>query len=213
MFAAVCSGRPIQMANQVEPTKYVISIPNATSLSHIAVFLLPQTEFTDPNYTALVYFQLPNSQEFKLLGGLNPVKPSAIYKLNNGSKATDSMAQLDDIDMSVDTGPAGTDASINIGISIEPTPQAESLLMQERGKQAGNSLSLVPSAAKPSTAISNPNDIAALANKIVTHAYNFLGSFIDDSGKVPMKAFDSWWDKFKGKLSNNPGFLDDLSQS
>lgn len=214
MFGAVCSGRPIQLANQVEPTKYVITVPNASNISHIAIFLLPQTEFTDVNFTALVYFQLPNSQEFKLLGGLNPAKPSAIYKLNNTNKASESSTQLDDVDMSVDTGTEGADSTINIGISIEPTPQAEQLLMQERQKQAGASQSLVPAgAARASPALQSPNDIASLANKIVTHAYNFLGSFIDDSGKVPMKAFNSWWDKFKNKLANNPGFLDELQEN
>lgn len=214
MFGAVCSGRPIQLANQVEPTKYVITVPNASNISHIAIFLLPQTEFTDVNFTALVYFQLPNSQEFKLLGGLNPAKPSAIYKLNNTNKASESSTQLDDVDMSVDTGPESADSTINIGISIEPTPQAEQLLMQERQKQAGASQSLVPAgAARASPALQSPNDIASLANKIVTHAYNFLGSFIDDSGKVPMKAFNSWWDKFKNKLANNPGFLDELQEN
>lgn len=214
MFGAVCSGRPIQLANQVEPTKYVITVPNASNISHIAIFLLPQTEFTDVNFTALVYFQLPNSQEFKLLGGLNPAKPSAIYKLNNTNKASESSTQLDDVDMSVDTGTEGSDSTINIGISIEPTPQAEQLLMQERQKQAGASQSLVPAgAARASPALQSPNDIASLANKIVTHAYNFLGSFIDDSGKVPMKAFNSWWDKFKNKLANNPGFLDELQEN
>ncbi|PYD07489.1 hypothetical protein DND62_30550, partial [Pseudomonas syringae pv. pisi] len=55
MFGAVCSGRPIQLAQQVEPTKYVLTIDNAASINHVAIFLLPQTEFTDPNFTALVY--------------------------------------------------------------------------------------------------------------------------------------------------------------
>lgn len=212
MFGAVCSGRPIQLASQVEPTKYVIQVPNATNVSHIAIFLLPNTEFTDTNYTALVYFQLPDSQEFKLLGGLNPAKPSAIFKLNNKKQQSNS-AQVDDIDMSIDAGTAAPDSAIlNIGIAIEPTAQAEVQLAQERERQAGLSLSLVPAStvARPPLTLKSATDIAALANRIVTHAYNFLGSFVDDSGKVPMKAFDSWWEKFKSKLANNPDFLDDL---
>lgn len=201
MFGAVCSGRPIQLATQVEPTKYVIAVPNAAHVSHIAVFLLPQTEFTDVNYTALVFFQLPNSQEFKLLGGLNPNKPSAIYKLNNNSAS--NKGQYDDIDMNDGGSASASDTIINIGISIEPTPQAEAQMQAEKMK-------LALSAVAPARTAESPQNIAALANKIVSHAYNYLGSFIDNTGKVPIKAFDNWWDKFRTKLQNNPNFLDTL---
>lgn len=210
MFGAICSGRPIQIAQQLEVSKYIITVPNASHVSHIAVFLLPDTQFVDPNYTALVYFQLPNSQDFKLLGGLNPLKPSAIFKLNNKKLASANTNQVDDIDMAEDT--ANSDSySINIGISIEPTPQAEQLLAQEKEKLLGDSQTIVKTPARQ--IVRDPNDIATLANKIVSHAYNYLGSFIDSSGKVPMKAFDAWWDKFKTKLANNPDFLNTLDSN
>lgn len=193
----------MQIAQQVELTKFVISVPNASNINHIAIFLLPQTEFTDPNYTALVYFQLPDSTDFKLLGGLNPVKPSAIYKLNNTTSKLNSYLADDDL-MNDD---AATDSvTLNIGISIEPTPQAEALLLQEKQRVVPKQLTARPLAPAPQA----PLDIANLANKIVRHAYNFLGGFVDSSGKVPMKAFDNWWDKFKVKLNNNPNFLNEI---
>lgn len=202
MFGAVCSGRPIQLAQQVEPTKYVLTVENAAAINHVAVFLLPQTEFTDPNFTALVYFQLPKSSDFKLLGGLNPVKPSAIFKLNNTSGLLTSY--LADDDAMNDDVAVTADATINIGISIEPTPQAEQLLLAEKEKSA---LALVPS---KKAAPKAPLDIANLANRIVKHAYNYLSGFVDPAGKVPMKAFDAWWDKFKTRLQTNPNFLEEL---
>ncbi|KAK6203066.1 uncharacterized protein RJT21DRAFT_24430 [Scheffersomyces amazonensis] len=214
MFGVVCSGRPIELANQVEATKYVVTIPNASNISFVTVFLLPNSNFTDTNYTALVYFQLPNSQEFKLLGGLNPLKPSAIYKVNNSLKKS---GNGEDTDMSIDDNSINVNDSaiINIGISIEPTQQAELLLRQEAEKNKNGSNN-TDSNALVSTRQTNkalaPSDTAVLANKIVGHAYNFLASFIDNSGKVPIKAFDNWWDKFKAKLANNPNFLDDLQQ-
>lgn len=205
MFGAVCSGRPMEMARQVEPTKWVFSIDNASNINHIAVFLLPQTQFTDVNYTALVYFQMPNSSEFKLLGGLNPAKPSAIFRLSINSKSSQQSHLADDDDaMNDDATPAG-DSVLNIGISIEPTAQAEALIAQERSAPKA----ILPPP-KTQSAPQQPLEIASLANKIVKHAYNYLGSFIDASGKVPMKAFDNWWDKFKMKLANNPNFLNEL---
>lgn len=204
MFGAVCSGRPVQLANQVEPTKYVVTIPNAANINFVTIFLLPNSEFVDVNYTALIYFQLPNSSEFRLLGGINPNKPSAIYKLNNTVRAAGDEMNIDDSAINADDS-----TTINIGISIEPTEQAEILLQNERSKNAGTSQSLVPA---KNAAPKNPNDTAVLANKIVGHAYNYLASFIDASGKVPIKAFDNWWDKFKTKLGNNPNFLNELQQ-
>lgn len=209
MFGAVCSGRPIELAQQVEPTKFVFSITNATNISHIAVFLLPQTEFTDPNFTALVYFQLPGLPEFRLLGGLNPNKPSSIFRLNNAGAGLKSSAHAldeDDIMNDAEVAVDGAEAILNIGISIEPTPQAELLLLQEKNKQKSITLPNL----QPPTAPKAPLDIAALANQIVKHAYNYLGGFIDASGKVPMKVFDTWWDKFRMKLANNPNFLNEL---
>ncbi|EGV64674.1 hypothetical protein PSN45_005015 [Yamadazyma tenuis] len=206
MFGAVCSGRPIQLASQVAENKYVISVPNASNVSHIAIFLLPQTEFNDPNYTALVFFQLPNSTDFKLLGGLNPNKPSGIFKLNNMRPA----ATTGDNDMMddevIDTNDGFT---INIGLSIEPTAEAEVQLSQEKMKQSGASSALVPQQPKPYLS-NNPSALASMANKIVSHAYNYLSSFVDGQGRVPIKAFDNWWDKFKSKLANNPNFLNEL---
>jgi hypothetical protein len=202
MFGAVCSGRPVQIATEVEPTKYVIAIPNAANVLHIALFLLPQTQFTDANFTALVYIQLPGAAEFQLLGGLNPLKPSAIYKLNNNAGAAAVMAGIDD-EMSIDAA-GGAPATINVGISIEPTPQAEVTLLQQK-QQQGALVRAPRSAPRPA-----PTEVATLANRIVTHAYNYLGSFIDASGRVPMKAFDTWWDKFRTKLQNNPDFLNEI---
>lgn len=210
MFGAVCSGRPMELARQVEPTKWVFSIDNAANVNHIAVFLLPQTDFTDVNYTALVYFQLPNLTDFKLLGGLNPAKPSAIFRLNIASSNQSQLSHLADDDaMNDDEVPAAnTNSVLNIGISIEPTPHAEQLIQQERF--APKAILPPPKTSVSQPAPQQPLEIASLANKIVKHAYNYLGSFIDALGKVPMKAFDNWWDKFKLKLANNPNFLNEL---
>lgn len=206
MFGAVCSGRPIQLAEQVEPNKFVFAIPDAANINYVAIFLLPQSNFTDVNYTALVYFQLPNATEFKLLGGLNPAKPSAIFRLNTKTQTAGSHSVEDDDAMNdADAVPASGTSILNVGISIEPTPQAELLLQQEKLKQRA----IMPLPA-PQPAPQSTLDIASLANKIVRHAYNYLSGFIDALGKVPMKAFDTWWEKFRMKLANNPNFLNEI---
>lgn len=102
--------------------------------------------------------------------------------------------------------------SINIGISIEPTPQAEQTILQSKQNNNINSNNalVATSNQQQQPAVNTPDSTAKLANKIVGHAYNYLASFIDPQGKVPIKAFDNWWDKFKTKLQNNPNFLNEI---
>jgi hypothetical protein len=220
MFGSVCTGRPVQFATQVEANKWVIAIESAQSVSHVAIFFVPNAAF-DPNCTALVYFQTPGSTEFKLLGGLNTAKPSAIYKLNNSTSAT---YQVDDSVMMDDTPEADPAAIINVGISIEPTPVAEQQLQMARktgppggplgttgasGTTSGGTTGALVVLGLAPVGIPTPS-IAEMAKKIVGNAYNYLGSFVDASGNVPMKAFDTWWTKFQGKLERNPSFLSEL---
>lgn len=213
IFGAICLGRPMILAEQVDQTKFVINIPNASNISYITIFILPNSPFVDNNFTALIYFQLPqdagtSAPEFKLLGGINPNKPSAIYKISNIHPTTRKPDDGMDLEMGGGEPIDLTDSvSINIGISIEPTPQAEQTILQSKQSNNSNSSALVP-ASRPQQ--NTPDSTASLANKIVGHAYNYLASFIDAQGKVPIKAFDNWWDKFKAKLQNNPNFLNEI---
>lgn len=209
MFGVVCSGRPIELAQQVEPTKYVIELQNAATINHLAVFLLPQTEFTDTNFTALVYFKLPQQAEFKLLGGLNPARPLAIFRLNNPGAKTATSHALDDDSMG-DADPTPDQGTLSIGISIEPTVQAL-VLLQQLAASTQTPGTATPAATGPgASAAPRPLDVMGLANKIMRHAHNYLSGFVDAAGNVPMKTFDTWWDKFRTRLAQNPGFLDHI---
>lgn len=200
MFGIVCSGRPVQIAEQIEPMKYVITLPNAENINYVTLFLLPNTEFVDPNYTALVYILLPNSQEFKLLGGINPLKPSAIYRIRGLS--TSAGSQFGDVnDVKMDETP-GVNCTVQIGILVEVTAQAESILAQSKNVTTSASGS-VPTSSSNSY-ISTDN----LANQIVKNAYNFISGFTDEKGNVPISVFDKWWAKFKQRLASDPQFLD-----
>lgn len=66
MFGIICAGRPVQTLNQIELSKFGISVENASKVHHIVIFLLPN-ENLDPTVAATVYFQLPR-KEFQLLG-------------------------------------------------------------------------------------------------------------------------------------------------
>lgn len=190
----------------MDTTKYTLIIENGSKVSHVALFLLPNVPF-DPAFAALIYFQLPG-QDFKLFGTISASKPSAIFKLNNNNAPQNRL--IDDLDMDIDgigATPLDPMDNIIVGISIEPALEAERLLVESKQLQS-SAKPLAIANGETHVSPSDPAQTAALATKIIKHAYNYLGSFVDSQGKVGMKVFDSWWDKFKVRLQNDPKFLD-----
>ncbi|KAK7207563.1 hypothetical protein BZA70DRAFT_264923 [Myxozyma melibiosi] len=205
MFGAICAGRPVQTnLQQIDPTKFVFQIEDGASVNHIVVFLLPGTVL-DPSVAATVYFQWPG-KPFQLLGAISNNKPSAIFKVNQRTPAPRVTASIDDmVDDDTDLVSAGAEPiTISLGISIEPADQVEAQISQMRANSAGSSTALVPSSKR---APLNPNSTAALANKIVSNAFNFLSGFATPDGMVPLKTFNDWWTKFQNKLAVDPQFI------
>ncbi|ODQ59711.1 hypothetical protein WICANDRAFT_91536 [Wickerhamomyces anomalus NRRL Y-366-8] len=177
---------------------------NGTKISHVAIFLLPNIEL-DPSFAALIFFQLPN-QDFKLFGSISASKPSAIFKLNNSVQNSPQI--MDEMDMDTDQASDPLN-NITVGISIEPVADAERQLEEAKAfAQSSKQKQLTTTPYNGSIMPSNPNTTALLAGKIVKHAYNYLTGFIDDQGRINIKYFDTWWDKFKTRLQNDPKFLD-----
>lgn len=205
------------VAEQVEPMKFVFNVDNSTNISHVSLFILPDTPF-DPNYSALVYFQIPYSPtagEFKLLGKLSPAKPSAIFRIRNNKPLP--LSQIED-DVMVDEEEevpkiANLEDTLVIGISIEPNIQAEQLLEEERRSRSQRTITADGNVSAPKLsageyAARHLEETATLANKIVSNAYNYLSGFVDDDNKVSLKVLDGWWKRFREKLQNDPKFLD-----
>lgn len=142
MFGAICAGRAVQTnIVQVEQTKFVFALPDAASINHITVFLLPDQAFPE-NYAATVYFSWPG-KEFQLLGGLSNAKPSAIFKVRQQHAVLPQ---------------APVEAAL--GISIEPIQTVDAQVTAM--KQASNTTTAM--AAPPTSA-------AVLTGRIVRNLY------------------------------------------
>lgn len=244
MFAAIASGNPLQLSEEVPNSNglqhtITLSSTKAKSYSHITLFILPNVTFPE-NFIAIIYFQLNPTDEFKHFGHLSLEKPSAIFKVklpgvNNPSMNNFNLANNDglgeiDMDDEVDTNIPGNNISqVTIGISIEPREvglakieewkskmnkensiNASSLVLSRPGGSMGIPLNIntVGQLAK-----AYPNLTQYLAAKIVQHAYNYLSGFLDATGNVPIKRFDTWWDKFKNRLANDGTFLDEVTNA
>lgn len=111
---------------------------------------------------------------------------------------------IDDPTMQGNAG-AGMGADIVLGVSIEPEAQVASQLatLQNRGQ---------PNNAQPSTALvrmgasGGAPSTKVLAQRIIGNAFNFLASFGSDT--IPLRAFQSWWEKFEKKIELDPSFLE-----
>lgn len=213
---------------------------------YLSLFMLPNVSF-DQSYTALIYYQFQvfeagsigsdhnpvASTEFKLLGGLTFKKQSAIFKVNPGNigeKYRTQDAKLPsegdiDMDIGMDTSndrlglaeKLQPTASITIGISIETTATASTLLEQQKAQAAANLTSLIPASnssmkVNSSSALQVSKDLTQaqvldFSNKIIANAFNFLSSFADMNNKVSMDKFNNWWNKFKSRMANDPDYL------
>lgn len=240
MFAAVASGNPLQLSTEVPNSNglqhtIVLSSTKPKTYSHITLFILPNVTFPE-NFIATVYFKLSPTEDFQLFGYLATEKPSAIFKVRLANAdprrqaAANSGDGLGEIDMEDEDVAEGSSNGLHniseliIGISIEPREQGMATMQQWKQQQQamkGSNSSLVLSRPGASRGISTVGQLASvypvltqqLAAKIVQHAYNYLSGFLDSSGNVSIKRFDSWWEKFRSRLANDATFLDEVTSN
>lgn len=240
MFAAIASGNPLQLSEEVPNSNglqhtLVLSSTKPKNYSHITLFILPNVTFPE-QYVATIYFKLGVQEDFKLFGYLSNEKPSAIFKVkltnsnpsssnlgnNNQNLAYgDSLGEIDMDDENMDSTNTSSLSQLIIGISIEPREEGLQKLqdwkneLSQINKTNNQSLVVTRNGSNVFTAGQLARRYPALtqelAGKIVQHAYNYLSGFLDNNGNVSIKTFDTWWDKFKKRLSNDATFLDEVT--
>lgn len=238
MFAAIASGNPLQMSEEVPNSNglqhtIVLSSTKPKNYSHISLFILPNVTFP-VDFIGTVYFKLGPTEDFRMFGYLSNEKPSAIFKvkLPNSMVANNNSDDLGEIDMGDDDDDStgvpnptmnGMDHNISeliIGISIEPRnvgmEKIQAWKQQQQSSRNANSLVLARGGMMGVNTVGQlakmyPALTQELAGKIVQHAYNYLTGFLDANGNVSIKRFDGWWDKFKKRLVNDASFLDEIT--
>ncbi|ORY85621.1 inositol metabolism protein Opi10 [Protomyces lactucae-debilis] len=191
MFGAICAGRPVQTnLVQVDQNKFVFSLPDAASINHITVFLLPEQPFPE-GYAATVFFSWPG-KDFQLLGGLSNAKPSAIFKVKQQPN-TSGLQQ----------GPV----EAALGISIEPIQAVESQVTAMKQAAVAGQTSTAVAVAPPNAAV--------LTGRVVRNLYNFLSGYTVDANQlnaneqfVPLRAFQEWHSKFMSRIQKDASFLE-----
>ncbi|KAH7395082.1 hypothetical protein DE146DRAFT_615699 [Phaeosphaeria sp. MPI-PUGE-AT-0046c] len=201
-IGVIISGRPVLTdARVVSQTQFAFEIPAQPSFAHIVVFLLPGIALPDGT-AAAVYAQLPGATQFKLLGAIANEKPSAIFKVTDKAGGP-AGGGIGDEDVMVDEG-VNSDATLALGISIEPAQQVAAALEQQKAQRTATA---VPVGNEIILRGQNTVTTKVLAQRIIKNCYDFLTSW-GSGDTVPLKAFQAWWTKFENRIERDPGFLE-----
>ncbi|KAL8796142.1 MAG: hypothetical protein Q9195_001475 [Heterodermia aff. obscurata] len=219
-FALIVPSSPVYTApTALSPTQYAFSLPSLPAFTHIVVFLLPGADLP-PDSLVGVYVQSPGeSSEFRFLGAIGNDRQSAIFRVGDAVAAETNgqvagsidQDEMVDIDASTSTGTSATTPKI-VGLSIEPAASIQAQLATLRSSEQSTTL---PSTALVVARQQHVSSLStkALAQKIITNAFNFLASFTGSTGPgeeevVPLKSFKAWWEKFERRVEIDPSFLE-----
>nr|CAG4635053.1 EOG090X0D82 [Alona affinis] len=196
MFGLIVSGRLVQTDfQQISPTQFMITVPDADNINHLVVFLTGAVPFPD-GFGGSVYFSWPNPSappSWQLLGFVTNAKPSSIYKITKLKNDPAGMSS------SASSFGFGQQSSHNaqIGISIEP--------LQQIASQSPNAI----------TEPSNTSTFLEFAERAVQNLFDYVASFAVSQSQmtpnpneifVPMSVLRNWYANFSRKLQLNPQF-------
>ncbi|KAI9345208.1 hypothetical protein BDR26DRAFT_932298 [Obelidium mucronatum] len=208
MFGCIVAGRLVQTnLQQVDQSKYVFELHDATSINHIVVFLLGTTPFPQGygatvHFLWYVYYRTKNRQ--------------AVFKL--GQKQSSSSGSAGD-SMMEDSNPNllahEPTITASLGISIEPL---ESCMRAVEAAKTHIDSAMGGSEMALSTTKSIGSDPHVIGSKLMESLYNYCSSFatnLPPGGNalfgrdwnttfVPLKAIQDWYQNLQRKFKIDP---------
>ncbi|KAI9229334.1 MAG: hypothetical protein DHS80DRAFT_14181 [Piptocephalis tieghemiana] len=199
MFGCLAAGRLVQTEmQQVEETKWIVSLPDARSINHLVVFLLGTMPFPQ-GYAATVHLEWPG-QPWRYLGILSNEKPSAIFRIR-GTGAV----------------PTSGTTILQLASTIPPPTTTQTSESGESRMSSGGSL-------VPRSSSSSIPSAQGVVQALLKHLYNYASSFITTNptaeeiqstgltgGWIPARVFQDWFTTVERKVRTNPAFLSSMS--
>ncbi|XP_075213375.1 protein OPI10 homolog [Lycorma delicatula] len=197
MFALLVSGRLVQTDfQQVGEKQFLITIPDADDINHVAVFMTGTIPFPE-GVAGLVYFSWPDPNappNWQPLGFISNTKPSAIFKISNLKTKTEKELES--------SGFLGFDQRkishfAQIGISVE----ANEIVAQQTDLLVKQS--------------NNQSTFMHFSKKMLENFLNFASSFAITQAQMvpnptetyfPLSSLQTWYQNFERRLEINPYF-------
>uniref|UniRef100_A0A7E4UYF0 DUF775 domain-containing protein n=1 Tax=Panagrellus redivivus TaxID=6233 RepID=A0A7E4UYF0_PANRE len=198
IFAVLASGQLVQTNFQrLTETDFVVDIPNANKLNHIAIFLSGAEPFPD-GFAGSIYFRITGPDpNWHYLGMISNDKPSAFFRVSglkeggNHNKFFEAQSSIAEV------------GCAQVGITVEPY---------------GDAIGRSP---PTNTAVSSTSSFSEFQEKAIRNLLNFVESFAkympnpDNPARreyfVPVNKITQWYDNFKHRLTIDPNFWKTLS--
>ncbi|CAN8004187.1 unnamed protein product [Ixodes hexagonus] len=187
LFGAIVTGRLVQTDFQViDQTKFLVNIPDPSSINHIVVFLTGAQPFPE-GLGGSVYFSWPSPDavgNWQYLGFISNEKPSAIFKVSKHKEDAQPQHAFSS---------HGFCSVAQLGISVEPLAQ-------------------IQFQAAPAATASPLDSSTEFCTKMLESLFNHLASYggapsvATGDTFFPMKALEQWHANFQRRLQQNPNF-------
>ncbi|RZF43031.1 hypothetical protein LSTR_LSTR001209 [Laodelphax striatellus] len=198
MFAILVSGRLVQTEfQQVGEKQFLITIPEADDINHVAVFMTGTLPFPE-GMSGLVYFSWPDPDappNWQPLGYISNTKPSAIFKISNlKTKSEKELERHGFIGFSQNK----ISHFAQIGISIE----THDVVLQQIDLLDKHTPNAQPT-------------FMEFSKKMLDSFLNFSSSFAVTQAQMvpnptetyfPLSALQTWFQNFERRLEINPYF-------
>ncbi|KAI2809617.1 hypothetical protein BLOT_000766 [Blomia tropicalis] len=207
-FATIVSGRLVQTDfQQVETSKFLITIPEADNINHLVVFLTGLIPLPDGTAGA-VYFSFPDPlapPTWFYLGYISNQKPSAIFKITKLKQMATNGAMISSGGMGFSYSQPIISHVAQIGISIEPLNNVFQLTSD-------------PSVNAESGNASQLSKFEEFINKAAENMFNYCSSFANTAlyfarnpstssqQFVPLATINEWYQRYMRNLKQNPNF-------
>ena len=192
MFGLVVAGRPLQVnPQQVAANKFIFTIPEASEVNHLVVFLTGAINFPD-GFGASVFVAWPPAFAPQFLGFLSSSKQSAIFRIRRDNEKTPAIPGIPDV--------------AQLGLSVEPLSDIEAAISQVQ-QRTGVSLST------ERLAFTDKSD---LPKKVAENFYQYCSSFgttdiqaamRSSSEVIPASVLTKWYSNVSSKLKANPSYF------
>ncbi|KAF7632945.1 DUF775 domain-containing protein [Meloidogyne graminicola] len=209
VFALIVAGRMVQTDfTALKEMEYMIEIPDAESINHLVIFLTGLQPLPVA-YGGSIYISWTpiggGERQWNYLGFINNEKPSALFKIGQLNKRTQTNPQnftfhTSNTNVSSNFLNNSATHSALLGIKVEPMVE---ISRRNEGETSTNE---------------QLSSIAQFPEKMLRNFVNFMHSFAVSFPKpnggqeeyIPSRSVTEWFTNFKRKLETNPNFWKSL---